>query len=72
MLSWYEQWVVGRSKHQELLQEAERERLFNRLRAALQTTTLPQTTSTADARSGQTAESSRGVLTPDRLRPAER
>ena len=65
MRSWYEEWVVGKSKHEELLREAERERLFNRLRVALQRN--------GGARRRQPAEArERGTLAPDRLRPAER
>jgi len=65
MRSWYEEWVVGKSKHEELLREAERERQFNRLRTALQRN--------GGARRGQPAEArERGTLAPDRLRPAER
>jgi hypothetical protein len=41
MQSWYGLWMEHKSKHQELLREAERERLFNRLRAALQAASRP-------------------------------
>jgi len=85
MQSWYELWTVGKSKHQELLREAERERLFNRLRVALQANASPRPANPVkntgrssgnagwSTDSGQAAEPrKRGQLAPDRLRPAER
>ena len=85
MQSWYELWTVGKSKHQELLREAERERLFNRLHAALQGNASPRPANPVkntvrssgnagwSTDSGQAAEPrKRGQLAPDRLRPAER
>jgi hypothetical protein len=65
MQSWYGLWMDHSTKHQELLREAERERLFNRLRAALEAAGSP---STGRAQHGH----ARGKLVPDRLRPAER
>ncbi len=65
MQSWYGLWMNHSSKHQELLREAERERLFNKLRTALQ--------AAASSKSGQATDAhDRGKLVPDRLRPAER
>ena len=65
MQSWYAVWMDHSSKHRELLREAERERLFNRLRTALQAAASPKSGQATDTRS-------RGKLVPDRLRPAER
>jgi len=65
MQSWYGLWMEHQSKHQELLREAERERLVNRLRAALQANAGPRSGQAADTRD-------RVKLVPDRLRPAER
>ena len=73
MQSWYRLWLQGRSKHQELLREAERERLFNRLRVALQTNVSPQATTTDRPRSERAADTREPAkLVADRLRPAER
>jgi hypothetical protein len=65
MQSWYGLWMDHKSKHQELLREAERERLFNKLRAALQARAGPRSGQATDTRD-------RAKLVPDRLRPAER
>lgn len=65
MQSWYGLWMNHSAKHQELLREAERERLFNKLRAALQAAASPKRAQTLDDRA-------RDRLAPDRLRPAER
>lgn len=65
MQSWYGLWMNHTSKHQELLREAERERFFDKLRAALQATPGSKGEQATDTRE-------RGKLVPDRLRPAER
>jgi hypothetical protein len=65
MESWYGLWMNHSTKHRELLREAERERLANKLRAALQ--------AAGNSRGGRAQDSrARGKLVQDRLRPAER
>jgi hypothetical protein len=64
MQSWYAAWMDHSNKHRELLKEAERERLFNRLRTALQAAPGSKREQANDTRGAQ--------LVTDRLRPAER
>jgi hypothetical protein len=73
MQSWYGLWMNHTGKHQELLREADRERLFNKLRAALQATVSPQAMAAASSKGEQATDTrERGKLVMDRLRPAER
>ena len=64
MRNWYTTWLTTSRKHRELLREAERERLFNRLRSALQTASTRR--EEASRTCGNTS------LVAERLRPAER